>query len=194
MSSPDIINQSLYPNSTKDTIKYSIYPNTSTYEDIKHNNLLEEFSNLVNTIYNTRNKNIKDFVRVYQIAIDHTYKIDDPLLMRHFLLETIEEINNDLIKNNKPYRVSFGYNILNHFLNEDDAYYKKNKFYNDDGTLNDYKLSERIETLNKVVRSCSFSNNNFLTIKDMETDLPVLHLQKHFLIVHLCIHSNYLVY
>ena len=194
MLSPDIINQSLYPNSTKDTIKYSMYPNTSTYEDIKHNNLLEEFSNLVNTIYNTRNKNIKDFVRVYQIAIDHTYKIDDPLLMRHFLLETIEEINNDLIKNNKPYRVSFGYNILNHFLNEDDAYYKKNKFYNDDGTLNDYKLSERIETLNKVVRSCSFSNNIFLTIKDMETDLPVLHLQKHFLIVHLCIHSNYLVY
>ena len=108
--------------------------------------------------------------------IDDTYKIDDPLLIKHFLLETVEEINNDLIKNNKPYRVSFGYNILNHFLNEDDAYYKKNRFYNDDRSLNNYKLLERIEILNKIVRSCSFSNKFFLTIKDMETDLPVLYL------------------
>ena len=164
MSSEDIINQSSYPNSTKDTIKYSVYPNSSTYKDIK-NNFLEEFSKLVNTIYNSRNKKIKDFVRIYQIAIDHTYKIDDPLLIRHFLLETIEEINNDLIKNNKPYRVSFWYNIL---------WY--NIFYNYDGSLNNYKLLERIEILNKIVRSCSFSNKIFLTIKDMETDLPVLYL------------------
>ena len=164
MSSEDIINQSSYPNSTKDTIKYSVYPNSSTYKDIK-NNFLEEFSKLVNTIYNSRNKKIKDFVRIYQIAIDHTYKIDDPLLIRHFLLETIEEINNDLIKNNKPYRVSFWYNIL---------WYKI--FYNYDGSLNNCKLLERIEILNKIVRSCSFSNKIFLTIKDMETDLPVLYL------------------
>ena len=176
MPSADIINQSLYPNSTKDTTKYSTYPNSSTYEDIKNNYLFEEFSNLVNAIYNIRNKKIKDFVKIYKIAIDHTYEIDDPLLIRHFLIETVEEINNDLIKNNKRYRVSFGYDILNHFLNEDDAYYKKNKCYNDDGTLNDYKLLERIEILNKIVRSCSFSNNIFLTIKNMENDLPVLYL------------------
>ena len=37
-------------------------------------------------------------------------------------LETVEEINNDLIKNNKTYRVDFRYNMLSHFLNEDDAY------------------------------------------------------------------------
>ena len=80
------------------------------------------------------------------------------------MLETVEEINNDLIKNNKPYRVSFGYNILNHFLNEDDAYHKK-YIYNDDQYLNDYKLLERIEILNKIVRSCSFSNNFFFYFK-----------------------------
>ena len=80
------------------------------------------------------------------------------------MLETVEEINNDLIKNNKPYRVSFGYNILNHFLNEDVAYHKK-YIYNDDQYLNDYKLLERIEILNKIVRSCSFSNNFFFYFK-----------------------------
>ena len=57
MASADIINQSLYPNSTKDTIKYSVYPGSfPTYEDIKNNHILEEFSNLGNIIYNTRNK------------------------------------------------------------------------------------------------------------------------------------------
>ena len=129
MASTDIINPSLYPNSTKDIIKYSVYPGLfSTYEDIKNNNFLKEFLNLVNTIYNTRNKKIKDFVKIYKIAVDHTYETDDPLLIRHFLLETVEEISNDLIKNNKPYRVDFGYNMLGHFLNEDDAYYKKISF------------------------------------------------------------------
>ena len=97
MASTDIINQSLHPNSTKDTIKYSVYPNSSNYEDIKNNHILEEFRNLVNTIYDTRNKKIKGFVNIYQIAIDYSYKISDPILLRHFLLETVEEINNDLI-------------------------------------------------------------------------------------------------
>ena len=100
----------------------------SAYEYIKNNHILEDFSNLVNIIYNIRNKKIKDFVKIYQIAVDHTYEIDDPLLIRHLLLETVEEINNNLIKNKKPYRVDFGYNMLADFLNEDDAYYKRNKF------------------------------------------------------------------
>ena len=118
----------MYPNSTEDTIKYSIYQGPYTYEDIKNNHLLEKISNLVNTIYNTRNKKIKDFVKIYKIPVDHTYEIDDPLLIRHFLLETVAEINNDFIKNDKPYRVDFGYNILNNFLNKDHAYYKKMNF------------------------------------------------------------------
>ena len=64
-------------------------------------------------------------MNVYTTAVDHTYKINDVILLRHFLLETVEEINDDLIKNNKPYRVDFGYDMLNHFLNEDDVYYEK---------------------------------------------------------------------
>ena len=127
MASTDIINQSLYPNSAKDTIKQSVCPGPYTYEDIKNNHLLVEFSSLVNTIYNTRNKKNKDFVKIYKIAVDHTYEIDDPLIIRHFLVETVEEIN-DLIKNNKPYRVHLECNMLQHFLNEIDTYYEKKNF------------------------------------------------------------------
>ena len=66
--------------------------------------------------------------------------------------------------------------MLAHFLNEDDAYYKRKKLYNDDGTLNEIKLFDRSEYLNKLVRSCSCSNKLVFTIKDMETGLPVLYL------------------
>ena len=64
-------------------------------------------------------------MKIYKIVVDHTYQIDDSLLIRHFLLEIVQEIDNDLIKNNIPYKVDFGYNMLAHFLNEDDAYFKK---------------------------------------------------------------------
>ena len=36
----------------------------------------------------------------------HTYEIDDPLLIRHFLFKAVEEVNDDLIKNNNN---DFGY-------------------------------------------------------------------------------------
>ena len=64
-------------------------------------------------------------MKLSTIVVDHTYEIDDSLLIKHFLLETVEETDNDLIKNNKQYRVDFGYNMLAHFLNVDDAYFKK---------------------------------------------------------------------
>ena len=144
MASADIINYSLFPNFTKDTIKQE--------------HLIEEFTNLVESIKNIRDKKIKDFVNVYTTVVDHTYKMNDLILIRHFLLITVEEINNNLIKNNKPYRLNFGDKMCNHFVDENEAYYKKNKFYNDDGTLNENKLFECLECLNKVVRSCTLGN------------------------------------
>ena len=40
----------------------------------------------------------------------------DPLLIRQFLFKAVEEINNDLIKNNEQYRVDYGCDIGTHFL------------------------------------------------------------------------------
>ena len=66
--------------------------------------------------------------------------------------------------------------MLPHFLNEDDAYYRKSKFYNHDETYNEIRFLDRLEYLNKLVKSWSFSNKLVLTIKKMETDLPVAYL------------------
>ena len=62
--------------------------------------------------------------------------LEDPILIRHFLLATINKVNNDLDKNNKPYRISFCDNTYNKFVAENVAYYKKNNLYNDDDAPN----------------------------------------------------------
>ena len=97
--------------------------------------------------------------------------MDDRILIRHILLIAVKEINNDLIKINKPYRLNFGDEMHHHFVDENEAYYKKHKLYNDDGTLNQNKLFERSEYLNKMVRSCTFGNKLFLMPKTIETSL-----------------------
>ena len=65
--------------------------------------------------------------------------LEDLILIRLFLLATINEINNDLDKNNKLYRITFWYSY-NQFVAENVAYYKKNNLYNDDDTPNIDKL------------------------------------------------------
>ena len=66
--------------------------------------------------------------------------LKDPILIRHFLLATINEINNDLDKNNKPYKINFSDNTYNQFVAENVAYYQKNNLYNDDDTPNIDKI------------------------------------------------------
>ena len=109
---------------------------------------------MIKTIKNIRDKKIKDVVKIYQIVVDYSYKIDDPISITHFLLETVEQINNDLIKNNKPYRVSFGDEMLNHFVDQNENYLKRKEFYDDDGTFNNFKLEDCLETLDKMKLLC----------------------------------------
>ena len=59
--------------------------------------------------------------------------------------------------------------MYNHFVDENEAYYKKHKFYNDDGTRNQRKRFGHLEYLNKMVRSRTLGNKRFLMPKTIET-------------------------
>ena len=85
-------------------------------------------------------------------------------------------MNNDLIKNNKPYRVNFGDETFNHFADQNDTYLKEKWFYNHDGTINDFKLHERLDYLKQLVKLWSFSKKLFLSPKEIELNLPALYL------------------
>ena len=60
---------------------------------------------------------------------DETYELKDPLIRRHFVFNSIEEINKKLEKGTKDYTVDFN----------DDTYY-----YFDDQTYEYFKQHERI--------------------------------------------------
>ena len=161
MASADIINHSLYPNSKM---------------ILNVINFLKNMQDQHKLLKILEIKKIKDFVRIYQIAVDHIYKIGDSVLIRHFLLETVEEINNDLIQYNKSYKINFRDDMFNYSVDENEVYLKRKEFYDDDGTFNDFKFEERLETLNKIVRSCTLGYKLFLNPKEIKTDLPVLYL------------------
>ena len=81
-----------------DIIKHVEYQPLTTVGAIKDDQLRKELQNTLKTIMNIRDKKMKDFVKIYQIAVNCSYQIKDPILIRHFLLETVEEINNVFIK------------------------------------------------------------------------------------------------
>ena len=84
-----------------------------------------------------------------------------------------------MIKNNKPYRVKFGYNISTHFLNETKTYWEKNGFYNDDGTLNHFRLGNHMLALDLLTRGYT-GDELILFPKELKTDLVVLYLKIFF--------------
>ena len=81
-----------------DIIKHVEYQLLTTVGAIKDDQLRKELQNTLKTIINIRDKKMKDFVKIYQIAVNCSYQIKDSILIRHFLLETVEEINNVFIK------------------------------------------------------------------------------------------------
>ena len=81
-----------------------------------------------------------------------------------------------MIKNNKQYRVNVGDEMFNNFADQKEAYLKEKDLYNHDGTINGFKLEDYLEYLEKLVRSCSFSNKLFLIPKEIKSDLPTLYL------------------
>ena len=113
-------------------------------DGIKNDQLRKEFENTIHIVFNIRDKKIEEFLKYFRMAIDYTYEMNDPLLTRHFLFKAIEEVNDDLIKNKKPYTVDFGYETAKHFINETEAYWQKQGFYNDDGTLNLFRLGRHM--------------------------------------------------
>ena len=78
-----------------------------TKDTIIKNELEKELEKTAKNIEITVNKKVDYFLKAYRIFVDCNYELDDPILYRHFLLETIEEINNSLIENDKQYRINF---------------------------------------------------------------------------------------
>ena len=112
--------------STTGVIEPFIYTITTTTDELTDGEYWKELIDAVNTAFVNAGKKLHNFEDVYKSKIGNTYKINDLLLIRHFLLESLEEKNNDLTKNNKQYRINFSYKLHSQFALEDNEYLKEN--------------------------------------------------------------------
>ena len=154
-----------------DVINYPNNPSNNnclwTESMIWYNNIIQE--RLLQIIKDTRESKIRDFLGAYELANDIICKIEGCILIRHFLLETVEEINNNLIKNKTPIRISYSDKTDNQFVGKNENSFKD--FYNDDGTLNDNKLVNHLDHLKNMITTYTSNNNLHLMSKLLESDL-----------------------
>ena len=68
-----------------DIIKHVEYQQLTTVGAIKDDKLGKELQSPLKTVINIRDKKIKDFVKIYQIAVNCSHQIKYPTLIRHFL-------------------------------------------------------------------------------------------------------------
>ena len=146
-------------------------------DSIKDDQFRKELKSALVIIKNIKDKKIKDFLTTYREDIDPTFEIRDTLLITHFLYKAIEELNNDLIKSNKSYRVDYGCDIGTHFINETKVYWEKCNFYNDGGTLDNLRIDEQMKNLDLLIRACADDDELVLYPETLEeTNLFVLFL------------------
>ena len=125
---------------TAGVINPSIYTITTTTDELTDEKCRKELIDVVNTAFVNAGRRLCNFEDKYKSKVRNTHEINDLLLIRHFLSESLEEKNNDLRKNNKPYRKNYSYELLFQFSDEDNQYLKENNLLDDDGSINDNKL------------------------------------------------------
>ena len=91
------------------------------------------------------------------------FEIENTLLIRHFFLETLDEINKELKKINKDFRINIGPQLLSAFKERDEQYIKDYGICNLDGTIDNNKLQTHLQYTEKFITS--FSNSKKLYIK-----------------------------
>ena len=56
---------------------------------------------------------------------------------------------------------------MNYFADQNENYFKEKGFYNYDGSINDFKLQERLDYLKKLVKSWTLSKKPFISPREI---------------------------
>ena len=157
---------------TTGLIDPSIYTITTTTDELTDEEYRKELLDVANTAFVNADKNLHNFQDTYKSKIRNMHEINDLLLIRYFLLESLEEKNNDLRRKNKQYRINFSYELLFQFADEDNEYLKENNLLNDDGSINDNKLQTHLHYVEKPLTK--YSPSKKLYIKPVRVDEHLL--------------------
>ena len=133
------------------------YPITHTTDDLN-----------TNSVFDIATEKCNNFADACNSQNDMLIKVENTLLIRQFFLETLDEINKDLKKNNKDFKINIGSQLLSKFKERDEQYIKDYDICNLDGTIDDNKLQSHLEYIEKFITS--FSNSKKLSIKPVCVD------------------------
>ena len=156
---------------TTDIIQPFEIKNYHTTDDSKDNDYREELINAINSVFDITNRKLNRFVTVYRALIDREFKMDNTLVFRHFFLGLLKEVNNDLRKNDKQYRINLSWVRITEFEEEDKEYLKDYNLYNDDDSINNYKLQQQLDLVERIITTYTPSKKLYIKIVHVDEHL-----------------------
>ena len=153
-------------------IEYVKYPPTSI-DDIKDEKLKAHVKSIPTLIDEIKDKKINDFEKsVRKFSGEKNYELTNLLLKRHFLITAVQEVNKELIKKKKIFRVDFSFDACLFFYNQTEFYWKKEGCYNDDGTISKFKVNQDSYVLDLIIKK--HTNNKKFRMFTKELKLAYL--------------------
>ena len=99
---------------------------STSLDDIADKKLKAHLKSIPTPIDEIKDKKINEFEEpVRNFTNDKNYKLTNLLLIRHFLIKAAQEVNKELIKKKKVFRVDFSYDAYLFFHNQTEFYWKK---------------------------------------------------------------------
>ena len=152
------------------------YPPTSI-DDIKDKKLKAHLKSIPTLIDDIKDKKISEFEEsVRKFSNNKNYKLTNLLLKRHFLIKAVQEVNKELIKKKKIFRVDFSYDACLFFHNQTKFYGKKEGYYNDDGTISKFCVNQDHYILDLIIKKHTNNKKFIMYPKELKTNLPVLYV------------------
>ena len=149
--------------------KYMITHTTDDLINKEHKNEIIQTSNLV---FDIATEKFNNFVDAYNSQNDMLIEVENTLLIRHFFLETLDEVNKELKNNNKDYRINIGPHLLSLFKERDEQYIKDYDLCSVDETIDNNKLQLHLQDIEKFIKS--FSNSKKLYMEPIHVDNHLL--------------------
>ena len=118
----------------------------------------EEIIKYINTHFkNIIDDKIKPFEQsaIKNSNFEKTYKLKNPILRKHFIINAIEEFNNKLTLENKEFRVNFDEDTHEYFLEIDFNFFRKYGCISNDEQINSFKMYQVKPELNKSIKENS---------------------------------------
>ena len=157
-------------------IEYVKYPPTSI-DDIKDKELKAHLKSVPTLINEIKDKKINEFEEsVRKFSNDKNYTLTNLLLKRHFLIKAIQELIKELIEKKKIFGVDCSYDSCLFFYNQTEFYWKKEGYYNDDGTISKFRVNQDHYILDLLIKKHTNDKKIIMFPKELETNLPVLNV------------------